>query len=137
MNKQFTVVSGDFVNAGKVSSQVKQTLKELGVNSELLRRIAVACYEAEINMVIHSLGGVIDFSINEQGQLNLIFKDVGPGINDLEKALTPGFSTASDEARQFGFGAGMGLPNIQRVTDFFDITSSPNGTMLSLGFELT
>ncbi len=136
MNKEYTVVANDYINAGKISSQIKQILKELGVVSELLRKIAVACYEAEINMVIHSNGGIITYEINDKGQLLLMFKDSGPGIENLEKALTPGFSTANDEARQFGFGAGMGLPNIKRVSDRFDINSSPRGTILKLGFDL-
>ncbi len=136
MIKEFVVVSNDYINAGKISSQIKHSLKEIGVMSELQRRIAVACYEAEINMIIHSLGGKIIFKVDDFGKLSLIFKDNGPGIPDLKKALTPGFSTASEEARQFGFGAGMGLPNIKRVSDHFDIKTNSHGTTLSLGFDL-
>lgn len=137
MKMEFHVASGDFVNAGKISSQIKQTLKQIGLQNELLRRMAVACYEAEINMIIHSEGGAIFLEILDEGQVKMTFQDQGPGIDDLEKALTPGFSTASEKAREFGFGAGMGLPNIKRVSDTFDISTSKKGTTLILGFELS
>ncbi len=136
MNLEFQVKSEDYVNAGKISSQVKQTLKHIGVSNDILRRVAVACYEAEINMVIHSLGGNITFQLQEVGSLKLTFHDFGPGIPNIEKAMTPGFSTASQRAREFGFGAGMGLPNIKRVCDVFDIKSGENGTILTIGFNL-
>lgn len=136
MKMEFTVVSGDFVSAGRISSQIKQTLKQIGLPNDLLRRMAVACYEAEINMIIHSQGGTITLEISDEGRVNMVFADVGPGIPSLDKALTPGFSTASEKAREFGFGAGMGLPNIKRVSDHFDIQTSSAGTTLKLGFEL-
>ena len=137
MYKQaYKVNREDFENAGKVSSNVKMTLKSIGVNTKILRNIAIACYEAEINMIIHSHGGEIIFEITKDGKVYLSFNDFGPGIDDLEKALTPGWSTASIKARQFGFGAGMGLPNIKRVTDTFDITTSKEGTHLRLGFNI-
>lgn len=137
MNMEFRVASGDYLSAGKISSQIKQTLKQIGYPHDLLRKMAVACYEAEINMIIHSNGGRIELRISDEGQVTMIFADVGPGIESLEKAMTPGYSTASEKAREFGFGAGMGLPNIRRVSDHFDITSSPQGTTLTLGWELT
>lgn len=136
MKMEFTVVSGDFISAGRISSQIKQTLKQIGLPNDLLRRMAVACYEAEINMIIHSQGGTITLEISDEGRVNMVFADVGPGIPSLDKALTPGFSTASEKAREFGFGAGMGLPNIKRVSDHFDIQTSNAGTTLKLGFEL-
>lgn len=133
-NQAYEVAKDDFANAGKVSSSVKALLKQIGIPSDVLRRIAVACYEAEINMIIHSDGGQITLVIEESGQIILEFIDRGPGIIDLEKALTAGWSTASTQAREFGFGAGMGLPNMKRVSDKFDIQTSPKGTHLTLGF---
>ncbi|MBQ1468592.1 MAG: ATP-binding protein [Solobacterium sp.] len=134
LHEEFKVERNDYSNAGKISSRVKDFLKQIGVNPKTLRRIAVACYEAEINLVIHSDGGMVYMDVMDDGSIQLTFEDVGPGIPDLEKALTPGFSTASNEARNLGFGAGMGLPNIKRVSDGFDITSSPEGTTLKLSF---
>ena len=92
--------------------------------------------EAEINLIIHSYGGEIILEITEDGIVYLSFNDSGPGITDLEKALTPGFSTASTQAREFGFGAGMGLPNIKRVSDIFEINTSSAGTNLKIGFKI-
>lgn len=134
--QNYQVQREDYANAGRVSSAIKSTLKQLGLNPEILRRIAVASYEAEINMIIHSDGGNILFSIDDEGILRIAFKDTGPGIADIEKALTPGWSTADDKAREFGFGAGMGLPNIKRVSDLFAIETSPQGTTLEIGFNL-
>lgn len=137
LSERYEVARDDYANAGRVSSQVKQYLSSLGVSSDVLRRIAVACYEAEINMIIHAWGGAINLNVTDDGVIQLIFKDVGPGITDLEKALTPGWSTASEEARFFGFGAGMGLVNIKRVSDEFDIVSSEEGTTLTIGFKVS
>ena len=106
------------------------------MNPNVLRNIAVACYEAEINMIIHSEGGEIELNIAEDGLLSIHFNDHGPGISDLEKAMSPGWSTASEKAREFGFGAGMGLPNIKRVSDEFEIETSPQGTRLMIGFRI-
>ena len=86
-------------------------------------------------MLIHAFGGDITMDIMDDGTVTLVFKDPGPGIPDLEKALTPGWSTASEKARAMGFGAGMGLPNIQRVSDAFDIQSSEAGTTLTISFR--
>lgn len=132
---EYKVDKEDYANAGKISSQIKQMLKQLQMDPDLLRRIAVACYEAEINMIIHSYGGKIVVKI-EDTRIQLVFDDNGPGIPNLEQALTPGWSTASAAAREFGFGAGMGLPNIKRVSDEFQIESSPKGTILILGFKV-
>ena len=135
--EQYIVERDDYANAGKVSSKVKQYLSNLGVPSDVLRRIAVACYEAEINMIIHAWGGVINLFVSDSWIIQIVFKDVGPGITDMEKALTPGWSTASEEARSLGFGAGMGLVNIKRVSDEFDIVSSKEGTTLTIAFKVT
>lgn len=135
LNREYTVIRDDYGNAGKVSSAVKQTLSQIGVKPEILRRIAVACYEAEINMIIHAWGGSIFLNVSDEGEIELIFKDTGPGIEDLDKAMTPGFSTADEKARAMGFGAGMGLPNIKRVSDEFHIETSKSGTTLDLLFK--
>ena len=132
----FNVERENFVDAGVVSSKVKRILKQIGIPSAVLRNIAVACYEAEINMIIHSYGGEITLDIDDEGNVTLVFADVGPGIPDVEKALTPGWSTASAQARQMGFGAGMGLVNIKRVSDAFDLQTSPSGTTITITFRV-
>lgn len=132
----FNVEKENFVDAGVVSSKVKRILKQIGIPSAVLRNIAVACYEAEINMIIHSYGGEITLDIDDEGNVTLVFADVGPGIPDVEKALTPGWSTASAQARQMGFGAGMGLVNIKRVSDTFDLQTSPSGTTITITFRV-
>jgi len=137
MHEEYSVERDDFANAGTVSSHIKETLRQIGINPKLLRRIAVASYEAEINMIIHAYGGKVTMDVEDNGLIRMVFKDPGPGIPDLEKALTPGWSTASEKARELGFGAGMGLPNIKRVSDEFNIESSPQGTTLTLGFRGT
>lgn len=136
MNKEFEVIKQDYMNAGKVSSQIKKLLLNLGIDNKVVRRIAIASYEAEINMIIHAYGGKIYFSIDDDGTISIIFKDVGPGIPDLEKAMTPGWSTADKKARELGFGAGMGLVNIERVSDTFNIESSPQGTTIAITFNV-
>jgi serine/threonine-protein kinase RsbT len=135
LHKVYVVERDDYANAGMVSSSVKQTLAQIGIDPKILRNIAVACYEAEINMIIHAYGGAVSLDVSDDGIIHLVFKDPGPGIPDLEKAMTPGWSTASEKARAMGFGAGMGLVNIKRVSDTFDIKTSPNGTTLTLTFK--
>ena len=135
LRKEYVVVRDDYAGAGKVSSDVKSTLSSIGIPSPVLRRIAVACYESEINMLIHAYGGDIILEIGDDGVIHMTFSDPGPGIPDIEAALTPGWSTASEKARGMGFGAGMGLPNIQRVADSFDIKSGKSGTTLTIGFK--
>ena len=134
MKKVYHVAKDDYDGAGLISSQIKKILKQLGLNTQLLRNIAIACYEAEINLIIHSDGGDVTFEIDDDGNVTLSFDDVGPGIPDLDLALKPGWSTASSKARDFGFGAGMGLVNMKRVASTFDITSSPSGTHLVMQF---
>lgn len=136
MVHSYLVEQGDYVKAGEVSSSIKTKLKQLGVNAALIRCIAIACYEAEMNLVIHSLGGTITVSVCvDDIYLNVV--DKGPGIADIEQALTEGFSTAPESARQMGFGAGMGLPNMKRCTDDFRITSEVGvGTTINMGFKL-
>ena len=114
-------VSGeDFTRAGEASSDVKRKLKKLGVSPDVIRRVSIALYEGEINMVIHAHGGKITIQISED-KITMILDDRGPGIPDIAKAMTAGYSTAPDNVRNLGFGAGMGLPNMKKNTDKIDI----------------
>ncbi len=126
-------VSGeDFTRAGEASGSVKKRLKALGYNTDAIRRVAIAMYEAEINMVIHAEGGFVDVDIFPD-HVNVLLSDKGPGIPDVEKAMQEGFSTAPDNVRNLGFGAGMGLPNIKKYTDDMRIeTEIGKGTDLYL-----
>ncbi len=120
----------DFENGGKASSEIKRFLKVRGISSKLIRRVAVASYELEINLVAHSIGGMLGFDINKD-RVKISSHDRGPGIADIDKAMTEGFSTANEWIRSQGFGAGMGLPNVKRVADRFAIKSSVGmGTMV-------
>ena len=120
---EFSIPEKDFNAAGKGSSEVKNLCKRLGVDSEILRRIAVASYEAEINVAAHSHGGRMQSEIYDD-LIHIRFSDSGPGIADIEQAMVPGFSTADDLVREFGFGAGLGLPNIQKNSDALHIASA-------------
>ena len=122
LNFHFTVDGHDFTSAGKASVQVKKNLRQLGLPPEIIRRVSIAMYEGEINMVIHAGGGEADVNITED-YIELILKDNGPGISDVEQAMQEGFSTATDNIRSLGFGAGMGLPNMKRYTDYMKIDS--------------
>lgn len=122
MSISYEVGHKDFINSGKASSEIKLMLKRLGVNPEILRRVAVASYEAEINVTAHSLGGNIICDIYLDC-IHLQFIDIGPGIKNIEQALEPGFSTADDLVREMGFGAGLGLPNIKKNSDIMHIDS--------------
>ena len=112
----YEVSAEDFTRAGEASSSVKKRLKALGYNTDAIRRVAIAMYEAEINMVIHADGGFVDVDIFPD-HVDILLSDHGPGIPDVEKAMQEGFSTAPDNVRTLGFGAGMGLPNIKKYTD--------------------
>lgn len=116
----YDVDGDDFTRAGEASSDVKHKLKKLNVPADAIRRIAIAMYEGEINMVVHANGGVIDVYIYAD-KLTMILNDVGPGIQDVSLAIQEGWSTASPEVRELGFGAGMGLPNMKRSSDEMDI----------------
>ena len=132
LNLSFTVDGTDFTVAGECSSKVKKTLKKLGFDPEVIRRVAIAMYEGEINMVIHANGGTIDVEISPE-KIVAVLKDTGPGIPDIEKAMQEGFSTASNTVRELGFGAGMGLPNMKKYTDDMKIdTVSGVGTTVTL-----
>ncbi len=112
----YTVSPDDFTRAGEASGDVKSALKKMGVSPEAVRKVAIAMYEGEINMVIHADGGSIDVEISEDG-ITMILADKGPGIADIEQAMQAGWSTAPDNIRSLGFGAGMGLPNMKKYTD--------------------
>ncbi|MEE1236715.1 MAG: anti-sigma regulatory factor [Turicibacter sp.] len=130
---RFKVKAGDFLNAGRVSSEIKKYLMQLGLNHGLIRKVIICAYEAEINLVIHSVGGEIKLEITDS-MIHLFSKDEGPGICDIEQAMKEGYSTASEKAREMGFGAGMGLPNMKKQADSFDIKSSRNGTSIHMTY---
>lgn len=136
LEKDFPVEAGAYTTAGEASTTIKRTLKQLGVSPETLRRVSVACYEVELNLVIHSLGGTLKLQVDPE-YVTLISTDVGPGISDIEKAMTEGYSTANEEARTMGFGAGMGLPNMKRNASEFMIRSKVGvGTDITMKFAL-
>ncbi len=118
----FQVAGGDFSNAGKASSQIKKVLKQLNVETKSIKRIVVAVYEAEVNVAAHAWQGNVKSVFDETG-ICVVVSDCGPGIPDIEQAMQPGFSTASKEVREMGFGAGMGLANIKKNTDELQIES--------------
>ncbi len=120
---QYPVDGEDFTRAGEASSSLKQTLKLMNLDADIIRRCAIAMYEGEINMVIHANGGVIDVDIYPD-RITMVLKDHGPGIPDVELAMQEGYSTASDEVLNLGFGAGMGLPNMKRSADEMDIDTT-------------
>lgn len=123
MHLEYTVIEGDFVNAGSASSSIKKTLKQLNVNPAIIKRVVVALYEAEVNAIAHAYGGVITADITSNS-IVISVADKGPGIPDIEWAMQEGNSTASPEVRDMGFGAGMGLPNIKRNVDRLDVQST-------------
>ncbi len=126
----------DFVTAGEASAQIKRLLKKLGVDANIIRRLAIACYEAEINLVIHSEGGKLVLEVGSD-EVSLTSQDVGPGIPDIELAMSEGYSTASDDVRMMGFGAGMGLANMARNADRFHIDSKVGeGTTIEMIFDI-
>jgi serine/threonine-protein kinase RsbT len=122
----YDIATGDYLKAGEASSNIKKALMQLGVDNKIIRRVCVAGYEAEINIVIHSLGGYMDMNIYED-RIEIVASDVGPGIGDVELAMTVGYSTATQGAREMGFGAGMGLPNIKNNCDELTVDSSAGG----------
>ena len=122
LNFHFDVDGENFVSAGQASVQVKKNLRRLGLPPEIIRQVSIALYEGEINMVIHAGGGVADVNVTEE-YIEIALSDSGPGIKDVEQAMQEGFSTATDNIRSLGFGAGMGLPNMKRYTDYMSIDS--------------
>lgn len=133
--KSHTIIRLDFEKAGYASTEVKKKLKLANIPSPIIRRAAIASYELEMNIVVHSNGGEL-ITIFTPQKLTIIAQDKGPGIKNIEKALTPGWSTATDWIRSLGFGAGMGLPNVRNVCDDFSITSSEKGTRVECSINL-
>ena len=132
----FDVDGENFTSAGQASTQVKRNLRQLGLSSDIIRRVAIAMYEGEINMVIHADGGTADVAVTED-YIEIVLKDTGPGIKDVEQAMQEGFSTATDSIRSLGFGAGMGLPNMKRYTDSMQIdTVVGEGTTITMRVNL-
>lgn len=124
MKLNFSIKGGDFIHAGQAASAVKGVLKQLNVPAAIIKRIVIALYEAEVNVVAHAWSGEVIAEIMED-KVRIIIRDTGPGISDIELAMQAGYSTASKEVQEMGFGAGMGLPNIKRNSDFFNIESQP------------
>lgn len=136
LREEFGVQAMDFTTAGEASATIKRLLKKLGVNSSVVRRLSIACYEAEINLVIHSMGGKLILTVGAE-DVTLTSEDVGPGIPDIDLAMSEGYSTASDDVRMMGFGAGMGLANMARNADRFHIESKVGeGTRIEMVFSL-
>ncbi len=128
----FDIDGSNFTIAGQASSNIKKVLKQLGVSPEIIRKAAISMYEGEINTIIHGKGGEVDVTISST-EITIVFKDNGPGIPDIEKAMQAGFSTATEEARELGFGAGMGLPNMKKYSDELHIDSKVGeGTTVTL-----
>ena len=133
---EYQVPGDDFTRAGEASSSVKNKLKLMGVDSGAIRRVAIAMYEGEINMVIHAGGGAIKVMVTDDN-IRLILADTGPGIPDVEKAMQLGYSTAPEEVRSLGFGAGMGLPNMKKYSDSMQIdTEVGKGTTVTMDIHL-
>lgn len=119
----YIVPGDDFTRAGEASADLKSRLKKLGVSPAAIRKVAIALYEGEINLAIHAGGGEIKVMITDE-TVDMILTDQGPGIADISLAMSEGYSTAPDEVRSLGFGAGMGLPNMKKYSDTFDIAST-------------
>lgn len=133
----FHVLGRDFTNAGRVSTQIKDTLKRLGINPAVVRRVAIVSYEAEMNLVMYATRGKILLNVSSEA-VTIRIDDEGPGIRDVKLAMQEGWSTATPEMREMGFGAGMGLPNIRKNADEFNISSEiGRGTQLYIQVRQT
>jgi anti-sigma regulatory factor (Ser/Thr protein kinase) len=134
LKKSYHIKSRDFIRAGEASIKIQSLLKSLSFNPQLIRRVAICGYEGEMNVVMHGGDGLLGFTINT-GELIMEISDDGPGIADIEKAMQKGFSTASDEHREMGFGAGMGLPNMKKNSDEISVESEKGqGTHVRMVF---
>ncbi len=136
INFHFDVDGENFSSAGEASIEVKKRLRQLGFSPDIIRRVSIAMYEGEINMVIHANGGIADVSVTPD-EIVIVLEDHGPGIPDVELAMKEGYSTAKDNIRQLGFGAGMGLPNMKKYTDRMDIDSKVGiGTKITMTVKI-
>jgi anti-sigma regulatory factor (Ser/Thr protein kinase) len=132
LSHRFEIKGGDFSNAGRASTSIKEILQEIGIDSSIIVRAAIASYEAEMNVVMYTHRAVLTLNVTPE-KLHLKLEDEGPGIENIDLAMKEGFSTATDEMREMGFGAGMGLPNIKRNADKFEISSIPGkGTSIDI-----
>jgi anti-sigma regulatory factor (Ser/Thr protein kinase) len=132
LSHHFEIKGGDFSNAGRASTSIKEILREIGIDSSIIVRAAIASYEAEMNVVMYAQRAVLTLNITPE-KLHLKLEDEGPGIENIDLAMKEGFSTATDEMREMGFGAGMGLPNIKKNADKFEISSIPGkGTSIDI-----
>lgn len=134
---QYLISNEDFTRAGEASGDVKSKLKLMGVDPEVVRKVSIVMYEGEINMVIHANGGIIDVEITEE-EITMVLKDNGPGIENLDLAMQAGYSTASDNVRALGFGAGMGLPNMKKYSDEMIVDTKVGvGTTITMKVKLS
>ena len=132
MQIRHKIAGGDFTRAGNVASAVKKVLQQLNIGHKLSKRIVIALYEGEVNVVAHTYSGVVDVDIDTE-KVKITIADKGPGIEDIEQAMEEGYSTATPQVREMGFGAGMGLSNMKRNSDIMNISSVPGeGTMVEL-----
>lgn len=132
----YTISGDDFTRAGEASSDVKNKLKMMGIDNNIIRKVSIAMYEGEINMVIHANGGNITVEISADN-IRMILADTGPGIADISKAMEQGYSTAPAEVRSLGFGAGMGLPNMKKYSDHMTIDSTVGvGTTVTMDIHI-
>ncbi len=135
-NKTFKITGRDFANAGSVSVKIKKILKEIGVRPEVVYKVSICCYEAEMNVIMYAKEAILDFKITSE-EVIIVLEDEGPGIENIELALQEGYSTATEEIREMGFGAGLGLPNIKNNSDEFIIESEVSkGTKLYIKINL-
>jgi serine/threonine-protein kinase RsbT len=131
-NYSFNIEGGNFNDAGTVSTRIKSILKEKGLPNDIVRRSAIVCYEAEINIVSYARKGTVNLTVTSEA-IEIEVIDEGPGIPDIKLAMEQGYSTANQQIREMGFGAGMGLYNIKTYSDIFDISSEVNkGTFLKM-----
>ncbi len=132
MQLKHKIEGGDFASAGKVASAVKKILRQLNIDHSVSKRVVIALYEGEVNVVAHAYSGIVNIAIDES-EIRITISDKGPGIPDIEKAMEEGFSTATPQVREMGFGAGMGLSNMKRNSDIMNITSTDgSGTVVEL-----
>lgn len=136
MSLSFPIAGGDFTQAGEASSKIKRTLQQIGIIPAVIRRVAVSTYEAEMNIVIHAWRGQLTLTIWPD-HIEIVADDEGPGISNLELAMQEGYSTAPDRIRELGFGAGMGLPNMQRSADEMQVdTTVGQGTRVTMKINI-